>query len=103
MNMNDDPKFLVEGIRHFDRVKGALFNPDYSLILFNHIFSKGLEPMFPSICIILRIFNPMSVTEGERAFRKMKIIKDYFKATRGQERLLSIMMLSIENELTRFA
>jgi hypothetical protein len=94
---------LVAEIRHFDRVKGALFNPGNSLKLLNQIFSKGLEPMFPSICILLRIFNTMSVSvaEGERSFSKMKIIKNYFRATMGQERLSSFMMLSIENELAR--
>lgn len=94
---------LVAEIRHFDRVKGALFNPGNSLKLLNQIFSKGLEPMFPSICILLRIFNTMSVSvaEGERSFSKMKIIKNYFRATMGQERLSSLMMLSIENELAR--
>lgn len=59
--------------------------------------------MFPSICILLRIFNTMSVSvaEGERSFSKMKIIMNYFRATMGQERLSSFMMLSIENELAR--
>jgi hypothetical protein len=100
-NVNEED--LVAEIRHFDRVKGALFNPGNSLKLLNQIFSKGLEPMFPSICILLRIFNTMSVSvaKGERSFSKMKIIKNYFRATMGQERLSSFMMLSIENELAR--
>ena len=95
---------LVEEICHFDRLKASsLFNRGNSLNLLNQIYSKGLQPIFPSICILLRIFHtmPISVAEGERSFSKLKIIKNHFKATMGQERLSNLMMLSIENDLAK--
>ena len=95
---------LVEEICHFDRLKASsLFNRGNSLNLLNQIYSKGLQPIFPSICILLRIFHtmPISVAEGERSFSKLKIIKNHFRATMGQERLSNLMMLSIENDLAK--
>ena len=62
---------LVEEICHFDRLKASsLFNRGNSLNLLNQIYSKSLQPLFPSICILLRIFHtmPISVAEGERSF-----------------------------------
>ncbi|XP_065653035.1 zinc finger MYM-type protein 1-like [Hydra vulgaris] len=95
---------LVEEFFHFDRLKASsLFNRGNSLNLLNQIYSKGLQPIFPSICILLRIFHtiPISVAEGERSFSKLKIIKNHFRATMGQERLSNLMMLSIENDLAK--
>ena len=95
---------LVEEICHFDRLKApSLFNRGNSLNLLNQIYSKGLQPIFPSICVLLRIFHtmPISVEEGERSFSKLKIIKNHFRATMGQERLSNLMMLSIENDLAK--
>ena len=43
---------LVEEICHFDQLKASsLFNRGNSLNLLNQIYSKGLQPIFPSICI----------------------------------------------------
>ena len=93
---------LVEEVCHFNRLKASsLFNRSNFLNLLNQIYSKGLQPIFPSIGILLRIFHtmPISVAEGERSFSKLKIIKNHFRATMGQERLSNLMMLSIENDL----
>ncbi|XP_065662553.1 uncharacterized protein LOC136085192 [Hydra vulgaris] len=95
---------LVEETCHFDQLKtSSFFNRGNSLNLLNQIYSKGLQPIFPSICILLRIFHtmPISVAEGERSFSKLKIIKNHFRATMGQEQLLNLMMLSIENDLAK--
>ncbi|XP_047144785.1 uncharacterized protein LOC124818261 [Hydra vulgaris] len=62
---------LIEEICHFDRLKTlSLFSKGNSLNLLNQIYSKGIQPIFPSICILLRIFHtmPVSVGEGERSF-----------------------------------
>ena len=44
---------------------------------------------------------PISVAEGERSFSKLKIIKNHFRATMGQEKLSNLMMLSIENDFAK--
>ena len=95
---------LVEEVCHFDRLKApSLFNRGKSLNLLNQIYSKGLQPIFPSISILLRIFHtmPISVAKGERSFSKLKIIKNHIRATMGQERLSNLMMLSIKNDLAK--
>ncbi|XP_065645330.1 uncharacterized protein LOC136075820 [Hydra vulgaris] len=95
---------LVEEICHFDRSKASfLFNRGNSLNLLNQMYSKGLQPFFPLICILLLIFHTMaiSVAKGERSFRKLKIIKNHFRATMGHERLSNLMRLSIENDLAK--
>lgn len=93
---------LIEEICHLDRLKeSSVFSLGNSLNLLNQIYSKDLHPIFPSISILLRIFitMPVSVAEGERSFSKLKLIKNYFRSTMGQERLSSLMILSIENDL----
>ncbi|XP_047124252.1 uncharacterized protein LOC124806971 [Hydra vulgaris] len=95
---------LIEEICHFDRLKASsLFSKSNSLNLLNQIYSKGLQPIFSSICILLCIFHtmPVSVAEGERSFSKLKIIKNHFRATMRQERFSNLMALSIENDLAK--
>ncbi|XP_047125542.1 uncharacterized protein LOC124807584 [Hydra vulgaris] len=47
------------------------------------------------------LYLNLSVAEGERSFCKLKLIKNYCRATMGQERLSDLMMLSVENELAK--
>ena len=56
---------------------------------------------FPNTWIALRILLtiPVTVASGERSFSKLKLIKTYLRSTMGDDRLTSLAMLSIENEL----
>lgn len=62
-----------------------------------------LQSIFSEVCIALRIFCtlPVSVAIGERAFRKVNLIKNYLRSTMSQERLIGLDMLSIEHDLAR--
>lgn len=52
---------------------------------------------FGELCAALRIFCriPVTVAEGERAFSKLKLLKNYLRSTIGQDRLNSLVILSI--------
>ena len=44
---------------------------------------------------------PVSVASGERSFSKLKLIKAYLRSTMSDERLASLAILSIENEVAK--
>jgi len=53
------------------------------------------------VWIALRILLtiPVTVASGERSFSKLKLIKTYVRSTMGDERLSSLAILSIENDI----
>lgn len=59
--------------------------------------------VYVDLCILLRIFLslPVTVAGGERAFSKMKIIKNYLRSTMLQERHNNLAILSIERDLAQ--
>ena len=63
----------------------------------------NLESVFPNMSIALRIFLtlPVMVATAERSFSKLKLIKNYLRSTMGQERLVDLAILGIENDLSR--
>ncbi|XP_065651127.1 zinc finger MYM-type protein 1-like [Hydra vulgaris] len=98
---------LIEEVRHLDALKQSnLFGPKESLTsmtLLNGIYQKGLQPLFESVCILLRIFNtiPVSVAEGERSFSKLALVKTALRSTMSQERLTNLLVISIEYDLAK--
>ena len=73
------------------------------LDLLNKISTLKLNSLFPNVCIALRMFLtlPVTVATGERSFSKLKIIKNKMRNSTGQERLVSLSILSIEHDLSR--
>ena len=91
-------------VRHLNSVYAANFPPNLSpLELLNAICKLQLQSIFGEVCIALRIFCtlPVTVAGGERAFSKLKMIKNYLRSTMSPERLCSLAMLSIESQLAR--
>ena len=80
-----------------------LFGKLSSLQLLNKIYEKGLQSIFPQICVALRIFVSISVsaTSGERSFSELAIVKNCRRSTMGQECLTGLIMLSSERDLAR--
>ena len=74
-----------------------------SLQLLNKIYEKGLQSIFPQICVALRIFVsiPVSAASGERSFSKLAIVKNCRRSTMGQERLSGLITLSSETDMAR--
>ena len=95
---------LQEELRHFVKFSqsiGATRNK--GLALLNLIYEKKLEGLYPQVCICFRIFLsiPVSVASGEGSFSKIALIKNRLRSTMTQDRLSSLMTLSIEHELAR--
>ena len=44
---------------------------------------------------------PVTVSLSERSFSKLKLVKNYLRSTMSQERLTSLVILSIENDIAR--
>ena len=72
------------------------------LQLLQFIYNLDMKESYPNVEIILRIFLTLPVTSAscERAFSKMKIIKNYLRSAIGQERLTNLSILSIEFDVT---
>ena len=68
-----------------------------------YIYTKGVENIFPQVCIALRIFVtiPVSVAGGERSFSKLSLVKSCIRSTMSQERLSALVTLSAERELAK--
>lgn len=92
------PDFENE-IRHLNMLYAATFSPNLSpLGLLNAINKLQLQSIFGEVSIALRIFCtlPVTVAGGERAFSKLKLIKNYLRSTMSQDRLCNLPMLSIK-------
>ena len=75
----------------------------YEIDVFLQIKENDLLESFPNVntmlCIYLCIF--VANCKGERSFSKLKLILNFLRNTMGQERLSSLALLSIENQLLR--
>ncbi|KAK6481103.1 zinc finger MYM-type protein 1 [Huso huso] len=93
---------LVSEVHHLNKIYCATFENNLRpLDLLNAIYQMKLQSIFGEICIAIRIFCtlPVTVAEGERAFSKLKIIKNDLRSTMCQDRLNNLAILSIECEL----
>ena len=65
------------------------------------IHKYPLTDAYPNTAIAFRIFLtiPVTVATCERSFSKLKLIKNYMRSTLGQERLSSLAIILIENEV----
>ncbi|KAL6475705.1 hypothetical protein MHYP_G00167450 [Metynnis hypsauchen] len=91
-------------VLHFRTIYDATFLKNLSsLELLNAIWKMQLQSIFGELCIALRIFCtlPVTVAGGERAFSKLKLVKNYLRSTMGQDRLNSLAILSIESQLAK--
>lgn len=91
-------------VRHLKSVYKATFADCQSpLDLLNSIYRMQLQSIFGEVCVAVRIFCtlPVSVSGAERAFSKLKLVKNYLRSTQTQERFNSLARLSIESQLSR--
>lgn len=95
---------LESQIHHMKSIFSATFEKNLGpLELLNAIYDMELQSIYGDLCVLLRIFLslPVTVSGGERAFSKLKLIKNYLRSTMCQERLNSLAMLSIESQLAQ--
>jgi hypothetical protein len=71
--------------------------------LLNAIKTLKLENLFPNITVALRIFItiPATVASAERSFSVLKRVKNVLRATMCQDRLSSLGVLAVEQELAK--
>ncbi|XP_047140388.1 zinc finger MYM-type protein 1-like [Hydra vulgaris] len=71
------------------------------LFVLNLIKKHCLQELYSNTWIVLRILLtiPVTVASGERSFSKLKLIKTYLRNTMLQDRLNSLSMLSIEQDI----
>jgi len=71
------------------------------LDLLNKIYDFKLQERFPNVCICLTsmLTIPATVASAERSFSKLKLTKNYLKATSGQSRVVHLARLNIECKL----
>ncbi|XP_069460610.1 zinc finger MYM-type protein 1-like [Ambystoma mexicanum] len=71
------------------------------LPVLQYIHDANLKNIFPNVWISLKILLtlPVTVASGERSFSKLKLIKTYLRSTMANERLTSLAILSIENDI----
>ncbi len=72
------------------------------LDLLNLIYRMQLQSIFGEVCIAVHICSlPVSVSGAERAFSKLKLVKNDLRSTQTQKRFNSLARLSIESQLRR--
>lgn len=85
-------------------IKQNYLQPSYTLAsLYEIIVKDNIKHAFPDVECILRIFLCFMITNcsGERSFSQLKRIKNEFRSTMSQERLVALSLLCIENKITR--
>ncbi len=91
-------------MRHLKSVYNATFvDCESPLDLLNSIYRMQLKCFFAEVCVAVRIFCslPLSVSGAERAFSKLKLVKNSLRSTQTKERFNSLARLSIESQLSR--
>ncbi|ELU08783.1 hypothetical protein CAPTEDRAFT_102355 [Capitella teleta] len=60
-----------------------------------------LQPAFPNVETLLRIYLSMLVTNcsGERSFSTLKRVKNELRSTMGHQRLNNLSLMAIEREV----
>ncbi|XP_065654540.1 zinc finger MYM-type protein 1-like [Hydra vulgaris] len=100
-----DSEYLESELKRFVIVikeeKNALLKSAYDFL--NYIYKEELQETYPNLVIALRIILtlPVTVASAERSFSKLKLIKTFHRSTTVDERLSSLAMLSIKNEVAR--
>ena len=91
---------LIKGL-----IQGNLMNvsKSFEIDMFQQIEDNDLIEAFPNVNIMFKMYLCMFVSNctGERSFSKLKLILNYLRNTMGQERLSSLALLAIENELLK--
>ena len=67
------------------------------------LVENNLEAVFPNTLTVYRIYLSLMISNcsGERSFSKLKLIKSQLRSSMAQNRLNSLTLLSVENELLR--
>ncbi|CAI6367069.1 unnamed protein product [Macrosiphum euphorbiae] len=93
-----DKKYLCSEYLQFASIFNTLIT---SVALPNSLHRQCLISVFPNVYTILKIGLTLPVTSAspERAFYKLKIVKNRLRSTMGQERLQGLMRITCERDI----
>lgn len=76
---------------------------EHVIDILNIIKNNNMENLVPNMVVAYRIMlsMPVSVATGERSFSKLKIIKNYLRNSMNQNRISSLAIISIENDVAK--
>jgi hypothetical protein len=86
-------------------LESDIFNDDHShareFNMFAMLTKHCLQPAFPNVETLLRIYLSMLVTNcsGERSFSTLKRVKNELRSTMGHQRLNNLSLMAIEHEV----
>uniref|UniRef100_H3A7E7 Uncharacterized protein n=1 Tax=Latimeria chalumnae TaxID=7897 RepID=H3A7E7_LATCH len=94
---------FVEETCLLNKLREILFGKVTSIKLLNKIYEKGLQNVSLQTYVALRIFIsiPISVSEGERSFSNLALIKNCLQPTINQDHVSALVMLSTEHDIAR--
>ena len=96
---------LLEEVIHLKNIHHTVFGSEKKpLKLLNLIYEKNLQAIFANVCIALKLFCtvPVTVSTAERSFSRLaNSLKTWQRSTTGQDRLNSLAILAMENELAK--
>lgn len=100
----DASEELCDEMEHLKSIQPANFAPNLNALqLLNTLEEQKLKPIYPNVCIALRIFCtlPVTVAQAERSFSALARIKNVLRSTMGQDRLSGLGSLAMEPDLAR--
>lgn len=92
-------KFLASAVKPF-LPPNTLLQNSTPIIILNVLTMNSLQSQFENChtALIMYLTFPVTVASNERAFSKLKIIKNYLRSSMAQERLTNLAIISIEKE-----
>lgn len=105
LSLSDGDNHDIDAVELYEELKMLVpvydGDQDDVVSVLQYIVRNSLKYVYPNVNIVLRIICtiPVTVASAERNFSNMKLIKTYLRSTMSQNRLSSLALLSIENEL----
>lgn len=104
LTLSDGDHHDIDALELFEEIKILSLvyeGEDGVQSVLKYIAHNNLKDVYPNVFVTLRIITtiPVTVASAERSFSKLKLIKTYLRNSMTQDRLSSLALLSIENEL----
>lgn len=103
ISLRDGEKHDIDGAELFSELKilRQMIPKEINTSIEVLQFIKDLQNPFPNATVSYRILLtiPITVASAERSFSKLKLIKSYLRTSMTRERLTSLAILSIEEDI----